>query len=151
MLPVGKGRTRRYFARRTVANESAIPIYRVTRDGHCAQFADWSAGLYSVAMNRVKRNFSADNRSFTVGERTFLQSVRFDRCAAGAERYGRAGVVSFASLDLELVGDAGLAWPSLAVRLHQQNVISEQAMVDAAVARCIGRRLKPWLRNFGCE
>lgn len=48
-------------------------------------------------------------------------------------------MVSFASLDLEFVGDAGLAWPSLAVRLHQQNVISEQAMVDAAVAWAFGQ------------
>lgn len=303
VLPVGKGRSRRYFARRAVANELAIPIYRVTRDGHCAQFAviypvypqehfvveyhrsandiewrdydalpwwlsdmrpqgflgrqfaqqlvekglqvsadprDWNendvlsvlitepqdavgnlligqqaytqwlegpqlrnsnpaqvaehaeqvaAGVHfdssvkgeqpklvavvdgspsivkfsgrvgqpvnvvaqrwadllrceahaAVAMNRVKPDFAADNRSFTVGERTFLQSVRFDRFAADAERYGRAGVVSFASLDLEFVGDAGLAWPSLAVRLHQQNVISEQAMVDAAVAWAFGQ------------
>lgn len=93
----------------------------------------------AVAMNTVQAGFAADNRSYSVDQRTFLQSVRFDRFVTDSERYGRAGVVSFACLDLEFVGDARLAWPSLAQRLFAQNVISERAMVGAAVAWAFGQ------------
>ncbi|WP_258240901.1 type II toxin-antitoxin system HipA family toxin YjjJ [Pseudidiomarina homiensis] len=93
----------------------------------------------AVAMNTVQAGFAADNRSYSVDQRTFLQSVRFDRFVTDSERYGRAGVVSFACLDLEFVGDARLAWPSLAQRLFAQNVISERAMVGTAVAWAFGQ------------
>ena len=78
---------------------------------------------------------AAYNRAVNIDERTLLASRRFDRTSKG----GRVGVISFASLDLEFVGQANGQWPDIADALYQQGVITEEAVTRCKVAWAFGQ------------
>lgn len=91
--------------------------------------------LAATALNEVVFDLAAHNRAFSAQGRTLLASQRFDRTQCG----GRLGVISFSSLDLEFVGKANGSWPELADALHQQGVITEQAVTQCKVAWAFGQ------------
>lgn len=82
------------------------------------------AGLRSAHCHIIKQ-----------ANRYFLASKRFDRCGA----LGRRGLISLAMLDAQFVGNATSHWPRLVAALARQNVVSEQAAIDASRAWCFGR------------
>ncbi|CUA85834.1 HipA-like C-terminal domain [Pseudidiomarina woesei] len=87
------------------------------------------------AMNAVQPAIAAHNTSFETANRVFMQSQRFDRIPPR----GRVGVVSLQSLDLEFVGQGQTSWPELTAALCAENVVSEQAQLQATIAWAFGQ------------
>jgi len=94
-----------------------------------------SEALAAAALNAVISDVAAHNRTFNIDGRTLLASRRFDR----TPQRGRVGVISFASLDLEFVGQANGHWPEIADALNQQGVITEEAVTRCKVAWAFGQ------------
>jgi len=91
--------------------------------------------IAAQALNMVIPGLAAANRTFKVNQRTLLASQRFDRTLEG----GRIGVISFASLDGEFVGQANQPWPVIADALYQQRVITEIALTHSKIAWAFGQ------------
>lgn len=91
--------------------------------------------LAAVTLNEILPNLAATNRVFTASNRLLLASKRFDR----TEHQGRLGVISFASLDAEFVGQANRPWPVIAHALYQEKVITEEALTRSQIAWVFGR------------
>jgi len=77
---------------------------------------------------------AAETNIFEVGDRLFLESLRFDR----AGEYGRLPLISMQAIDNEFSG-VGSGWLSVAIKLHDRGLITWQHLYDIAVYWGFGR------------
>jgi hypothetical protein len=77
---------------------------------------------------------AAQSRIVDVGAQRFLEIDRFDRIGAN----GRRALLSLASLDGELVGNATAPWPLVTSELARQKVINPEAHAGAALLFAFG-------------
>lgn len=81
------------------------------------------------------KNFpAAETRLIEIGDRLFLESIRFDRSG----EYGRMPMISLLSIDAEFTGLGG-SWPSVFDALHKKDLVSWQHVFDAEYLWCFGR------------
>jgi len=77
---------------------------------------------------------AAQTQIHHIGNRTFLESIRFDRVG----HHGRSPMVSLMSVDAEFIG-AGSNWLDVMSKLNAQNLVSRDHLYDTAVLHEFGR------------
>lgn len=79
--------------------------------------------IASEVLNSYQQGIAAHNWTFSLHNRTFMASQRFDRIGED----GRVGVISLESLNGQFVGSGSAEWPEVMKKLENEGVVTTLA------------------------
>lgn len=91
----------------------------------------------------------AQPRMIQTDRRTYLESVRFDRVAVRALRFGKRHVVSLTSVHAEFVGNARWHWPATCAALFAQGRLSKTDLTAVQTIHAFGDLIGNTDMHFG--